>query len=117
LFPLEGDRSRTNNAVLTEGFHHRKYDIENPENEHPWRQQKRSRKMSKNKKNRDNFIRLYRRKLQNDLDDMGYLGGKGMDAGSRLAQTENPLIIDAGSELSGREVDSASRAPRSAVRQ
>jgi hypothetical protein len=60
--------------------------------------------MSKEAFNRQKFIQLYRSKLQNDLDNMGYPGDPKMDAGNNP-----PLIIDAGSKLPDLNRDDASR--------
>ena len=66
--------------------------------------------MNKKGTKREDFIQLYRRKLQNDLDDMGYPGGKETETGSKPV-----LIIDAGSEISRQSGDSDSRKRRKAV--
>ena len=67
--------------------------------------------MSKKEPKRESFIQLYRRKVQHDLDNMGYPGGKETEAGSRPAV----MIIDAGSKLSSRTGDSPSRKRRKAM--
>jgi hypothetical protein len=66
--------------------------------------------MSKEAFNRQKFIQLYRSKLQNDLDNMGYPGDPKMDTGNNP-----PLIVDAGTELSNRKGDSVSINRRKAV--
>jgi len=71
--------------------------------------------MSKNGANRAKFIQLYRRKLQNDLDDMGYPSGKDLDAGNR-SELE-ALIMNFRSQLSDQAVDSASRINRAVAQE
>jgi hypothetical protein len=66
--------------------------------------------MSKEASSRENFIQQYRRKLQNDLDKMGYPGGSDSEDGSN-----KPLIIDAGSELSNPKRDSGLQKRRQAL--
>jgi hypothetical protein len=66
--------------------------------------------MNKEANNREKFIQQYRRKLQNDLDKMGYPGGIDSEDGSK-----KPLIIDAGSELSNPKQDSGSQKRRQAL--
>jgi hypothetical protein len=68
--------------------------------------------MSKQDPNREAFIQLYRKKLQNDLQRMGYLGAKEDSSGSN-----QPLIIDAGSELPNLDKGTASRTRPEAVQQ
>ena len=68
--------------------------------------------MSKQDPNREAFIQLYRKKLQNDLQRMGYLGAKEDTTGSN-----QPLIIDTGSELPNLEKESALRIQPRVVQQ
>jgi hypothetical protein len=63
--------------------------------------------MSKEANNREKFIQQYRRKLQNDLDNMGYPGAIDNESGSK-----KPVIIDAGRELSNPKRDSGSQKQR-----
>lgn len=73
--------------------------------------------MNEKEKKRGDFIQLYRRKLQNDLEDMGYPGGKENKASSIRVHRNEALIIDAGSELSGLTGDSTSKTRREAAQQ
>ena len=66
--------------------------------------------MSSEANNREKFIQQYRRKLQNDLDNMGYPGGIDNEAGRT-----KPFIIDAGRELSNPKQDSGSQKRRQAL--
>lgn len=70
--------------------------------------------MSKQTPKREHYIQLYRRKLQTDLDNMGYPGGQEPGLGHQ-AHTPEALIIDAGSELSRQAGDSAPRPRRRAM--
>ena len=66
--------------------------------------------MSKQAPKREPFIQQYRRKLQTDLDNMGYPGG------SSAGQPSEPLIIDASRELSRQTGETLSRKGRQTVR-